>query len=391
MLRGSALAACAFAFLLLTQCSAAESENDVLHRSLSDDAGGGASVTGPGVGSDEEDPSSGSVTDGGGSNGNGNGGGGGNEDGGASFPPNEPTGVACAAGCAPGAMCDTRVGKCICVPGFVLQGSTCQRPLRSDPALRKQADVCKAWKEGHRQTLPSPPAYVRPANAATCEPGTLKYDALEDGVRRWNMYRWLVGLAPASVNVSNAQGMQECALILKYAPRHDPPPTATCYTAAGADMAAKSMISYRDTTGATDQWMLESYAMDNRLSHRKIMIATSRDNINYGSSVGGTCGFYGHGFTEPNPPPFLSVPNPGFSPVEMARSTWSIHMTTTSLALENMKVHDDTANKDVTMKQNLKYAGINGSDPLQSEILAGHTYTVKLGTVKFTTTLVNCP
>lgn len=381
------VAACAFALLLLTQCSSAGSEDagpeeDASRRSLNDDAGGGSSPTDPGADPDAGDPSSdsGSLADGGGDSG-----------GGASFPPSQPTGIACAAGCAPGAMCDTRVGTCTCVPGFVLQGSTCQRPLRPDPALRTQADVCAAWNEGHRKTLPSPPAYVRSADAATCDPGTLKYEALEDGVRRWNMYRWLVGLAPASVNVSNAQGMQECALILKYAARHDPPPTTTCYTAAGADMAGKSMISYGDTIGATDQWMLESYAMDNRLSHRKIMIATSRDNINYGSSVGGTCGYYGYGFTEPNPPSFLSVPNPGFSPVQMARSTWSIHMTKTSLPLENMTVHDDTANRAVTMKQNLKYAGINGSDPLKSEILAGHTYTVKLGAIEFTTTLVDCP
>jgi hypothetical protein len=123
-------------------------------------------------------------------------------------------------------MCDTRVGQCVCVPGFIAQGTSCLRPLRSDPSPRTQADVCAAWKEGHR-TIGTPPAYVRAQNAATCDPGVLKYEALEDGVRRWNMFRWLVGLAPATVDVSNAVGMQSCGLMLKYAARHDPPPTTT--------------------------------------------------------------------------------------------------------------------------------------------------------------------
>ena len=157
------------------------------------------------------------------------------------------------------------------------------------------------------------------------------------------------------------------------------------------------ICSGQNAAGCMDLYTLESYATDNRLSHRKIVVGTNRDNVAFGVSSGGSCALYGYATTTPPAPPaFVAVPNPGFAPIEMTTSTWSIHQTTaaTPLPVAATKVFDETANAAVTVSQNLMYAGINGFD-LQQQVVAGHTYKVTLSdgasTVEYRTTPVSCP
>ena len=300
-------------------------------------------------------------------------------------------GPACGAGCSSGATCVA--SACQCLPGYVGDGATCvPETVSSDLEARTPAEVCARWKAG--QVVTASTQYV-PGTGGMCDPGTITDAAVYDAANRWSMYRWLVGLPPVGVDRTNAADMQQCALVLGYDFRHDPPPTTTWYTAGGADAASRSMIcSAQDAAGCMDLYTLESYATDNRLSHRKIVVGTNRDNVNFGVSSGGSCALYGYGTDPPTTPAFTAVPNPGPTPIAMARSTWSLHQTSAALPIGDTQVFDETAGAPVGVQQNLRYAGINGWD-LTSPVIAGHTYRVTLSdgtsTIEYRTTPVDCP
>lgn len=236
-----------------------------------------------------------------------------------------------------------------------------------------------------------------PGTNGTCDPGVIAPKAVYDAALRWSMYRWLVGLPAVSVDHSRDADMQQCALVLGYAFRHDPPPDTMCYTAGGADAASRSMIcGGQDAAACMDAYTLESYATDSHLSHRKIVVGTTRDNVAFGVSTGGSCALYGYATdTLPTPPPVVMVPNPGPTPINLTTSTWSIHPTgNTPLPIADTMVFDETAGQSVMVSQNLKYAGINGFD-IQQQITVNHTYHVVLTdgttTVEYRTTPVMCP
>lgn len=301
-----------------------------------------------------------------------------------------PAGPPCDGTCGNGAACVN--ATCQCLEGFTGDGITCTAEQPStDLANRSKADVCSHWKAGHVVTAT---AQFTPVSSDPCDPGVMTGEAIVDASTRWNMYRWLVGLPAASVNTMNAADMQQCGLMLGYAFRHDPPPSTMCYTPGGADAAGRSMIcSVGNATTCMDLYTLESYATDNRLSHRKIVVGTNRNNVNFGATRNGSCALYATGEAPATVPAFIAIPNPGPTPMEMTRSTWSIHQTTDPLPIADAKVFDETAGTDVVVKQNLKYAGINGFD-LMTPIVTDHTYRVTLSdgstTVEYRTTPVAC-
>ena len=302
--------------------------------------------------------------------------------------------TACSAGCADTAVCID--ASCRCLPGFSGDGSSCTRDVPPGGLeARTKDDVCAHWATGHQVTATD---QFTPGTSGMCDPGVIEPAAVFDAAQRWSMYRWLVGLPAVSVDGSRAADMQQCALVLGYAFRHDLPPDTMCYTPGGGDAASRSMIcSVSNATTCMDLYTLESYATDNRLSHRKIVVGTTRDNVAFGVSTGGSCALYGYAtVTLPPPPAFVAVPNPGPVPIELTGSTWSIHQTSDAMPLPIgvTTVFDETANVAMTVSQNLEYAGINGFD-VKDPIVAGHTYRVTLtdGTnkIEYRTKPVMCP
>ena len=302
--------------------------------------------------------------------------------------------LTCGAGaaCAAGQVCDELAGRCVCVPGFAVSGADCVRPTRSDPTARTKDEVCAHWKEGHVETAKAP--FV-PGAGGACDPGKLPSDARLDAVRRWNMYRWLSGLHPAGVDPSIAQAQQECALIESKTFGHDVPTTAPCYTADGAKEASLSMIAqgFGSAASTMDAYMFEP--LSTRLAHRKISISVDRDNINFGFIDGGSCARYGYGFTDPSPPAFVAVPNPGVTPLQMTTGAWSLHGGGKTLPVGAVKIFDETDKVDKAVAQDAMYAGYNAWTPSGWTPQADHTYRVTLtdaaATLTYAVTPVDCP
>lgn len=240
---------------------------------------------------------------------------------------------ACPQGCQANAACHS--GVCVCNPGFELNGNNCVAPMPGTPAARTRAEVCSAFARAQMSRANGDGFSV---SSATCDPGRLSRDALDDALARLNFFRWLCGLGPTTDDDSDNAVAQKCALISAWNPAgqgaHFPEPSAKCYSAEGAAGAGSSNIAWGsgDATYAMDLWMKDT-GNETTFGHRRWLLNPPLGPVgighysggnNYGSAecirVFGSSG--GGGVT---PPPVVSFPPPGFSPAAYAQWVWTVH------------------------------------------------------------------
>lgn len=232
-----------------------------------------------------------------------------------------------------GARCERWLARCACGPGFTGDGTTCTPVAPGSPETRTSAQVCTGWRAAETRKE-SGDGFT--STTATCDPGTLSRNALDDALARLNFFRWLVGLGPTADDPgANATG-QACAVISAWNPAgpsaHFPQSMATCYTASGAGGAGSSNIAWgaRDAADAIDLWMID-FGNETTFGHRRwllnpplspVGIGHYRGGSNYGSA---SClsVFSGSG-TGPRPD-FVAFPPPGFSPTPLTQWQWTIH------------------------------------------------------------------
>ncbi len=231
--------------------------------------------------------------------------------------------------CGSGAACVA--GSCRCVPGYIADGGACLPGDPGVPALRSEAQVCEAWRKGHEVTTPMP--FTK--TTMTCDPGTLARGGMDDALARLNMYRYLAGLAPVADSASDDVNDQACALMSAWNPAgpqaHSPPSTATCFTPQGAAGAGSSNIAWgcRSPSDAMDQWMID-WGNETTFGHRRWMLNPPLGPIGFGYYEGGNnygsaacLGVFGSSGSGPRPP-VISLPPPGFVPLELANMTWTV-------------------------------------------------------------------
>lgn len=235
--------------------------------------------------------------------------------------------------CACGANARCEASQCVCMPGFTAGASGCEPVLPGDPTTHSQADVCSAWRTGHVENAT---ASFTPG-AQACDPGSLPAAAMDDALRRLNMFRWLVGEGPTTDDPSVDANDQACAVIAANNPAgasaHQPPPSATCYSSAGAAGAGASNIAWgcANAAGAMDQWM-QDWGNATTLGHRRWMLNPPLGPVGVGFFSGGTgpygnaacLGVFGMGGSGPHPA-WYAYPPPGFAPQETATGAWSLH------------------------------------------------------------------
>ncbi|HVY49399.1 MAG TPA: CAP domain-containing protein [Minicystis sp.] len=265
-------------------------------------------------------------------------------------------GPTCSPACGPNAFCEAQTSSCVCDPGFSMQGGQCIAVAPGDPSTHTQADVCTHWTEGHAITTPSPLT----ASGQQCDPGTLKQGAITDTLTRIDMFRWLVGLGPVVDDANIDQNEQACANLEAWwdfsspdSP-HAPPPTATCYTAAGGMAAGQSNIAWGSghPANSIDQYIQDT-GSGNRplLGHRRWVLNPPLDPIGIGYwETGGTYGnasclyVFGGSGSGPNPP-WNSIPPAGFTPIELTQYAWSFEGSLGGIpgaTVTVLRVDDDT-------------------------------------------------
>ena len=236
--------------------------------------------------------------------------------------------------CASGSHCVTGPTRCVCNPGLVADGGLCVPGDPGVPALRTQAQVCDGWARGHVTTAPQPFSKT----TATCDPGVLSRGGLDDTLARLNMFRWLVGLGPVSDDASDNDAAQKCALMSSWNPAgpaaHNPPTTATCYTAAGAAGAGSSNIAWGSGSpaGAIDQWLIDN-GNESTMGHRRWLLNPPLDPVGIGYYEGGnnygsaSCIRVFSGGNVGPKPSWFAFPPPGFVPAQVTQWIWSVHGT----------------------------------------------------------------
>ncbi|HJL17005.1 MAG TPA: hypothetical protein RMH99_15175 [Sandaracinaceae bacterium LLY-WYZ-13_1] len=318
-------------------------------------------------------------------------------DGGPSGTDAGPTDPCAGVSCGANAHCDPRDGACYCDEGFVDMGGACEAPPPGDPVGRTQAEVCDAWNAGHVEN--ASPAWS--PGAGTCDPGTLSPDAIDDTLRRVNMFRWLAGLGAVPHDGSRHDELMECARMMDVngSLSHDPPMSWDCWTSGGASAAGRSNIAlgYRTGAASIDGYMRDRNTMS--LGHRRWILGARLGGVEIGSAGRGHClGVFGSGGSTDRA--WSAYPNQGFAPIETAQNTWSVQAYSISFTggsdVEVVRLSDGVALPvEVYQTGGFGPPPTIGFVPMGWSGEAGETYRVTItdtsdGDITYETTLVSC-
>jgi len=250
-----------------------------------------------------------------------------------------PSDPCAAVSCGAGARCDAATRACVCSPGFTDTGGACVAAVPGDPSGRTQADMCARWNADRVDRAAS--AWT--AGSTMCDPGSVPADAIDDTLRRVNVYRWLSGLGPVTEDVGQRAADQDCAHMMSVngTLNHFPPASFTCYTAAGAAGAGSSNLSLGvgSAAGGVDLFMDDS-GVDS-LGHRRWILNGPLGAVGIGFSAGsrGASCLGVFDSSASNTRMWTAYPNEGFAPVENARAAmWSFHSNALSLGAATVSV-----------------------------------------------------
>lgn len=123
--------------------------------------------------------------------------------------------------------------------------------------------------------------YTQPPDPDRCIAGVLRPETKYRFLEAFNTMRARHGLAPVRYNEAADRAAGEAALIMatNNALSHDPPPTWTCWTAAGAGTAGSSnllggvsspYLSYEDDNAILAEWLIEGDG--DEIGHRRWML-----------------------------------------------------------------------------------------------------------------------
>ncbi len=232
------------------------------------------------------------------------------------------------------ASCRPDTGACACDPGFELRGDACVAPDPGDPAARAEADVCQRYQDSQRAITPN----NWTPGATACDPGVYPQAAIDAGVERINLYRWLAGLSPLDDRPELNQASQACAVVQRGngGLTHYPDENTPCYTPEGAAAAGHSNIAggYATSSHAVDGFMEDIYSAE--LGHRRWILYPPFGWTGFGHVEGYYCQWVDFGRAAPNPlrPDFVAWPNPGFTPLDLVPPTWSFASSTLGLSAQ---------------------------------------------------------
>lgn len=237
--------------------------------------------------------------------------------------PGDAGGPCATVSCGPMEMCEPTTGTCVCMEGSIDTGAGCTIPPAGDPALRTEAEVCDMWASGHVEN--ASPNWID--DGTECGPGTMPPDALDDTVRRINLFRWLAGLPNLTNDPARHDAAMQCAAIMSANGRlsHSPPMDWACWTSEGAGAAGVSNIAwgYGSAPAAIDGYMDDDGTES--LGHRRWILGRNLGSVGIGfSRVGSRPGqcldIRGGGASSERA--WSAYPNPGPAPLTIARQRW---------------------------------------------------------------------
>ena len=188
-----------------------------------------------------------------------------------------------------------------------------------------QAQFCQRWRDDSR--IDSVDPWTGNPDPQGCDLGVVDPVAVADALRRTNLYRWMCGLAPVTVDATLSAKCQDGAVLLRglgYL-THQPEPGSPCYTTTGDAACGSSNIcaGYPTLADAVDAY-LGDFGVTT-LGHRRWLLHPPLSKTGFGFVQGsGTFAaqwIIGSGST--TLPPFVAWPSAGWFPGDAPVGTWS--------------------------------------------------------------------
>lgn len=199
---------------------------------------------------------------------------------------------------------------------------------------RDKTQICNRWNTDHPTTVAQPHTVGTP----TCDPGQTSPAAIDDALRRLNLYRWLAKLSAVTLNSAWSVDATACSVIQAYLGHfdHHPDPSSQCYTDNGGAAAGVSEIAtgVPSPAVAIDGLIWDCDANNARvIGHRQGMLQPGLSQVGIGYSE---FGFYQSGTCLKVWEPNTSLPRPsglagtvlyppaGIAPFELV-SWWTLN------------------------------------------------------------------
>jgi hypothetical protein len=186
------------------------------------------------------------------------------------------------------------------------------------------SEICERWNRDY----PELSADVWDGPLSGCDHGTVDPVAIEDAVRRTNLYRWLLGLPPISENPEYSYNVQAAAVILRGlgALTHTPEPGDPCYTPEGETGAGSSNLCWncRSLASAVDTY-IGDFGVDS-LGHRRWLFHPPYAEGGFGFVEDASFTWSGQwvfGWGPDPAPEFVAYPAPGPFPTQALHGHWS--------------------------------------------------------------------
>lgn len=238
--------------------------------------------------------------------------------------------------CGANARCDPATRACVCDPGFTMSGASCVAIPPGDPAGRTASEVCTQWRDGHVENASDPWNEVA---GDMCAPGTLTAEAIDDTLRRVNLFRWMVGLDPVGGDPAQHPDDQACAVLMSVNGMldHTPPTSWTCWSSAASQGAGSSNLALGvgSPGDAIDLYMDDSGVAS--LGHRRWVLNGPLGRVGIGFAGNAQClgVFDMSGASDRD---WTAWPNPGPVPLAAIDPIWSFHSNRMSMGSATVTV-----------------------------------------------------
>jgi len=299
-------------------------------------------------------------------------------------------------------------GECVCQGGFELIGENCEPAVTIDFPDRTAENICQKFNSDYPERAIPP---IMDISNETCDSGNLHGEAINDAVRRINLYRWFAKLPPAYTTVTYNQGSQEAAMMMyiNNEINHSPPTEWTCYTQLGASAAGKSsLVNYYSTPSLAINTYIKDYNHVDTLGNRRWYFNNRLKYLGIGHYNTMNVTRIIDYSASPSNIKAYSYPSESYYPIELLRGVWSLSIFrgafNSDMAVTVTEVETDTeleiqalilpSNYGPGEAISIRFTGfhIPEADKSYKVVVTGlsDTYTFPDGKYEWTTHLISC-
>ncbi len=213
------------------------------------------------------------------------------------------------------------------------------------PSLDDPDPMCMRWNADRADLSEG----MWTGDVASCQAGDTTGTSRANALRLVNLYRALADLPAVEDDAALNTAAQECALMMKANNQlsHEPPPSWTCWTEAGAGSAATSNIAGGPGVEAVDAYVVD-WGNETTLGHRRWILSGTLGPIGLGSTDQHSCMTVvgGSGTAEQ---PWTAFPPPGAFPIQAFDLTeFGDELDTTGWSLQSESIDLDAAQVSIT-------------------------------------------